>query len=356
MKRLVNFLFVLSALLPAVAFSQTDVRSLSDVASPALSNVLYIEVPGAGTVEGTDFGKIDITGFLALSPDIASDATLETDSVSANELNATGVESELEAVIDLADLQGDLAATRITFSDPDSNYTATEVDAAIAELFNVINSGNPNASTGKVDWSQLVNVPAGFADGTDDGGGSIGADSVGTSELDDSANTPTAGDFVVVATGAADFEYTAPSEVNVEDLGNNCSTAGEGFVSDGAGGTDCTPLASTLEKSFSFYHSSDLTTYDGIPKWKFANAVTITEISCTTDAGTATLNIEERGETTPNTAGTDVLTSDIVCDSDQQESTTFSNAAIAADVWNAITISASATATDVNITIYYTLQ
>ena len=59
---------------------------------------------------------------------------------------------------------------QVLFDDADSNFTATTVGAAIEELDDVNGSG-PNASDGKVDWSQLVSVPAGFADGTDDGGG-----------------------------------------------------------------------------------------------------------------------------------------------------------------------------------------
>jgi hypothetical protein len=48
-----------------------------------------------------------------------------------------------------------------------------------------------------------------IACGTDDGG-AVGADAVGTAELDDDANTPTAGDFVVVETGDASFDYLTP--------------------------------------------------------------------------------------------------------------------------------------------------
>jgi hypothetical protein len=48
-----------------------------------------------------------------------------------------------------------------------------------------------------------------IACGTDDGG-AVGTDAVGTAELDDDANTPTAGDFVVVETGDASFDYLTP--------------------------------------------------------------------------------------------------------------------------------------------------
>ena len=56
----------------------------------------------------------------------------------------------------------------VAFDDTDSNWTATTIGEALEELDDVINGGLPNAAAGKLDWSQIVNVPAGFADGTDD--------------------------------------------------------------------------------------------------------------------------------------------------------------------------------------------
>jgi hypothetical protein len=47
----------------------------------------------------------------------------------------------------------------------------------------------------------------------------------------------------------------------------------------------------------------------------FAQAITIVRVYCSTDTGTATMNADERAESTPNTAGTDVLSAGIVCDS-----------------------------------------
>jgi len=64
--------------------------------------------------------------------------------------------------------------TTVPFADTDNNWTATTLGGALEELDNVINGGFPNSSTGKVDWSQLVNVPSGFADNSDDGAGGGG--------------------------------------------------------------------------------------------------------------------------------------------------------------------------------------
>ncbi len=71
---------------------------------------------------------------------------------------------------------------------------------------------------------------------------------------------------------------------------------------------------------------------------KIENNYTITEVSAYTNTGTITFNIEERAEVTPNTTGVDVITSDLVADTDQQETGTFSNAAIDINDWLVLTI------------------
>jgi hypothetical protein len=73
----------------------------------------------------------------------------------------------------------------------------------------------------------------------------------------------------------------------------------------------------------------------------FPTAVTITRVSCSVKAATsATINLDERAEATPDTSGTAVLTSGLVCDTDSAASTTFTNAGIASRVPVALTISA----------------
>lgn len=65
----------------------------------------------------------------------------------------------------------------------------------------------------------------------------------------------------------------------------------------------------------------------------FGAAITITRVACSIDAGTsATIQLDERAEATPNTAGTNVMTSALVCDTDSQTTTSFTNATIAARV------------------------
>lgn len=99
------------------------------------------------------------------------------------------------------------------------------------------------------------------------------------------------------------------------------------------------------------------TTYAGaLSGWKVPNDITITEISAYTDANTCTFNIEERGETTPNTAGTDVMSSDLVADTDQQETSSFTNAGIAKNAWLVPTISATGDVSIFSITVRYIKQ
>jgi len=52
-------------------------------------------------------------------------------------------------------------------------------------------------------------------------------------------------------------------------------------------------------------------------------AVTLQRVACSVDTGTATIQFDERAEATPNTAGTDALTSALACDTDSQVTTDF---------------------------------
>lgn len=76
---------------------------------------------------------------------------------------------------------------------------------------------------------------------------------------------------------------------------------------------------------------SPTTTDDGLVQLKFPTAVTITRISCSTNSGSSTIQFDERAEATPDTSGTDVMTSALVCDTDNEATTSFTNASIAAN-------------------------
>lgn len=70
-----------------------------------------------------------------------------------------------------------------------------------------------------------------------------------------------------------------------------------------------------------------------------------------------TIQLDERVLTTPNTAGTDVMTAQLVCDNNNQQTTTFTNAAIAADALLSLDVDAVAsTPTQGRIHVTYTID
>jgi len=66
-------------------------------------------------------------------------------------------------------------------------------------------------------------------------------------------------------------------------------------------------------------------------QFTFALPATIGQVVCSVDTGTLTIQFDERAQATPNTAGTNIMTSSLVCDTNSQVTAAFDNAAIAAD-------------------------
>ena len=122
-------------------------------------------------------------------------------------------------------------------------------------------------------------------------------------------------------------------------------------------------------KSFSVnIASSTMSTTTGrFIQHKINKAITITQISCTSNSTTAssTMQIDER--TSPNTAGTDVMygtglgLAGIGCDSGETSTTTFSNASIAANSILNFTVETPAVVNDarptiLNLFVFYTID
>jgi len=84
-------------------------------------------------------------------------------------------------------------------------------------------------------------------------------------------------------------------------------------------------------------------------------AITITEIGCRTDSGTSSIQFDER-TISGNSAGTDVMSSGLVCDSDTATTTSFANSSIAADTWLSLDIDSISSATDIFIFVQYTIN
>ena len=151
------------------------------------------------------------------------------------------------------------------------------------------------------------------------------------------------------------------------DLGGTVGDAqiAAGAVDGGSGGeiadgtVDSNDLATankTLTKSLAIFDpatgdSNDIQMY-------FGQAVTITRVACSVAAATSvTIQMDERAEATPNTAGTDVMTAALVCDTDSQATTSFTNATIASRVpLNLQITGVSGTPGSVRIHIEYTVD
>src|SRR3990167_5166111 len=140
-------------------------------------------------------GDIDWTLDTAATPDTIAatvacsgciDATdLATDSVSADELNATGVEAELETTLDIAgDVSSTGMATTVIGADKVLESHLKAVDAAVDEEVLTFES-----TTGDFEWETCAEITggAGLCDGIDaDSGGSTAWSAIGDAAADGS--------------------------------------------------------------------------------------------------------------------------------------------------------------------------
>lgn len=143
------------------------------------------------------------------------------------------------------------------FDDADGLFTATAIGPALEELNDSINSGAPNGTGAKLHWSQLLGVPAGFADGNDEGGG--GGDAVQFDGVDAAspvnfttngqtefilctgAGTPAVGCAAagdVVALNVYGYTLTSNSLNTEECVFTTDGTGGGGFLCEGTGAAD----------------------------------------------------------------------------------------------------------------------
>ena len=200
-----------------------------------------------------------------------------------------------------------------------------------------------------------------------------------------------ADDDLIVANGAGTFEYKALTDCDGANINRlqydttanvfSCDTdpvaAGEYAAASIDGDDIATSLAGdhltltaaspdTLDLDanvtnhiVSMILTDPTTADDALLQHKFASTVTIVRVSCDTDVATSTVTIQfdERVETTPNTSGTDVMTAVLVCDTNNQATTSFANAGIAADAPFSMDIDATANSpTVVRVHIEYTID
>jgi hypothetical protein len=156
-----------------------DIAQFTDATT--IKGMTYAEIWAIAGMESAAEGVLDVAdlqGFAAVltAAEIgaAYDTEAELDALFAAKedqlINEDGLYAALDDVDNFLQSGDTINDEDVDFDDADSNWTATTIGAALEELDNVINGGAPNDATGKVDWSQLVNVPAGFADGADASG------------------------------------------------------------------------------------------------------------------------------------------------------------------------------------------
>lgn len=101
--------------------------------------------------------------------------------------------------------------------------------------------------------------------------------------------------------------------------------------------------------------SNPVTGHSDLWQGRWVYDFVVTEIYCTTKTATSTVDIEfeERVASTPDTAGTEVMGSDLQCDTNGATDNTFDNATIAAGALMSLKITAVANAPD-RVRIYVT--
>ena len=157
------------------------------------------------------------------------------------------------------------------------------------------------------------------------------------------------------STGVARIDSGTTS---VSELSGDVTTSGSNVTAIAAGVVASAELATankTLPTSIALIDPT--TAEDDKVQWMYGTAVTFTDVDCSTDTGTVTIDMDHRVITTPNTVGTDILTGTIVCDTNNQPDGGFADATIPANVPVNLSITAtSGSPGTVRIFIRYTVD
>jgi hypothetical protein len=181
-------------------------------------------------------------------------------------------------------------------------------------------------------------------------------DNAGTPALQYAAYGDSSGTASVALTGDSATAFFSAGTVEAARLPNLDTLNGQigdaqiaaGAVDGGSGGeiadgsvnsSDLATANKTVTKTFSIFDPTTSDTNKVQLYWPAA--VTLQRVACATDAGTVTIQFDERAEATPNTAGTNSLTASLVCDTDSQTTTGFSDSGIAVDVPHNLQITAT---------------
>lgn len=392
-----------SAELITLMDDETGTGSLVFGTGPTISGPILVLPDGNGSAPTTD-GQIKFdrsterlqvgdgaatnefyAGDPILESELTNESTLETQLGSINVIVSTEIDTkaELETVSNTGDLAvstGDVYTGVHDFGgatiEVDNGTVASLPVAGTAGRVAVVTDGNSDSdctSGGGSTYNLCIDTGAAWTvagDGTAvSGADSISIDSsavvdpdfVSTGDIDfiNTSNTVTA-NINADAVGAAELSSSAIQAGDYPAAGID----GDDINSNLAGRSLTLTAASpdTLDADAELYTEIDsivlldpTTSETNEIQHKFATAITITRVSCSTDTGTVTIQFDERAEGTPNTSGTDVMTSSLVCDNDSQATTSFTNAGIAADAPINLQITATASSPNtVRIHIDYT--
>ena len=154
-------------------------------------------------------------------------------------------------------------------------------------------------------------------------------------------NTATTGRFLrgngtdfVTSTGAAGGAGSCTNQVVTatnDDAAPTCANVSSVMISDGVvASADLATANKTITKSIDIF---DPTTSDTNKiQFYWPAAVTLQRVACSVDTGTVTIQLDERAEATPNTAGVDAMTAALVCSTTTGTTTSFSDTVHAVDV------------------------
>lgn len=139
-------------------------------AATGLAALKVDNATGAVTTEGsaTHNGSATFASGITMMDGITANSTSIVNTLTADNTPGTNDSFMFHDKESASMKQGVL--NNLPFGDPDNLWTAGFLGTALAELNDLINAGVPNGTGAKVHWSQLLGVPAGIADGTDDGG------------------------------------------------------------------------------------------------------------------------------------------------------------------------------------------
>lgn len=166
--------------------------------------------------------------------------------------------------------------------------------------------------------------------------------------------TEGAGITVTNGAGSITIASTLGTAVDISDETN--LTAGRSLT---LTGDDVAADAELYTHTKSLVLESPTVDDDAVVQWTAPSNITITQVDCSVDSGgtSVTIQFDERVLTTPNTAGTDVMTSALACDTDNQQTTSFTNAGIASGAIVSMDVDAvSGTNALVRVHIKYTVD